>query len=134
MSKQAYGSKIVHADGVISFLHTSGLTTPLSTLAIRCNYRLDQICKILDISPRHLRRLFDRCLGICPKQWIISERMVYARTLLRGGMSIRETSEILGFSAQKEFHREFRNHYEMAPSHFRAQHTEQVMEKLGWSN
>ncbi len=45
--------------------------------------------------------------------------MVTARNLLRSGLSIKEVSEDLGFMNQKNFHREFRDHYDIAPSQFR---------------
>lgn len=133
MISRQYGSKIVHKDGVVYYTSPSGFNMPLSKLAFQCGYRIDKLCESLSISPRNFRRLFDNCLGICPKQWLKSERMVYARNLLRGGVSIKEASDQLGFAAQKEFHREFRAVYTVAPTDYRAQHTERVMESLGWN-
>jgi AraC-like DNA-binding protein len=124
-------SKIIQKDGVVYYAHREDLGIPLSKLALECGYRIDKLCAVLDISPRHFRRQFDKCFGICPKQWLKSERMVFARNLLRGGLTIKEASDKLGFAAQKEFHREFKEYYSVAPTDYRAQNTKRVMECLG---
>lgn len=126
-------SKIIQQDGMIFYVRATGESIPLMKLSVECGYRIDNLCTELEISPRHFRRLFHTAFGICPKQWLKSERMVFARNLLRSGLSIKEVSERLSFSAQKEFYREFRQYYEVAPSDFRTQQTERVMEKLGWA-
>ena len=77
--------------------------------------------------------MFDDVIGVCPKTWLKSERMVYARNLLRGGRAIKEVSEELGFGAQKLFCREFKEYYSVSPTTFRKLETERVMEKLGWN-
>ncbi len=133
MSGNTKESKIIQQDGIVFYVRATGEAIPLIKLASECGYRIDNLCSELEVSPRHFRRLFDTSLGICPKKWLKAERMVFARNLLRGGLSIKEVSERLGFSAQKEFYREFRECYHIPPTEFRAQQTGRVMEKLGWA-
>ncbi len=133
MAVDTADSRITQQNGQILYISWFGERIPLSSLAFESRYRIDTLCANLDVSPRHFRRLFSTALGICPKKWLKAERMVFARNLLRGGMSIKEVSEQLGFAAQKEFHREFREYYSLAPSTFRTRETERVMARLGWA-
>ncbi|MFD2256691.1 helix-turn-helix transcriptional regulator [Luteolibacter algae] len=126
--------KVVQRDGMVIYIPTNGQGVPLSKLAFQCGYRIDAMCSLLEVSPRHFRRIFTEALGMSPKKWLKSERMVFARNLLRGGLSIKEVSDRLGFSSQKDFYLDFREYYSIAPSDFQLQETERVMEKLGWAN
>ena len=133
MSEIASETRILQKDGLVFYVSNYGEIIPLIKLAGESGYRIDVLCNSLDISPRHFRRLFVSSLGICPKKWLKSERMVFARNLLRSGIPIKKVSEKLGFSAQKEFYREFKDYYNTSPSDFRTQETERVMERLGWA-
>ncbi len=130
----AIKSKIIQVDGVVYYIHPSHARMPLARLARDCSYRIDLLCSVLKISPRSFRRQFDSSLGICPKKYLKSERMVSARILLRGGLTVKEASTQLGFNAQKDFYREFREYYEIAPSDFIAQETERIYDQLGFSS
>jgi len=131
MAASAIKTKIVQRDGVIYYLHPSAGLIPLSRLVEQCKYSIDGLCTALEVSPRHFRRIFDTSLGICPKKYLKSERMVAARRLLRGGLSIKEVSDQLGFNSQKDFYREFREFYDLAPSDFRSRESDRVIDRLG---
>lgn len=88
------------------------------------------LCETIKVSPRHFRRLFTEAFGVCPKSWLKSERMVYARNLLRGGLPLKDVSERLGFICTKDFCREFRRCYGLSPSTFRSSETMRVMQHL----
>ncbi|MBC7978987.1 MAG: helix-turn-helix transcriptional regulator [Armatimonadetes bacterium] len=130
MVERSKETKIIQCDGMPIYAYSSSRLIPLYKVAHECGYRLDKLCSVLEISTRHFRRLFTDTIGVCPKKWLKSERMVYARNLLRGGYPIKEVSERLGFGNQKEFNREFREFYAISPSSYRAQETERVLEKL----
>lgn len=119
---------------MVYYIHPTGTWIPLASLAKDSGYRIDSLCAMLDVSPRSLRRQFSSSLGICPKKYLKSERMVCARNLLRGGLSVKEVSEELGFGAQKDFHREFREFYQIAPTEFRSQESERLMDRFGLNN
>jgi AraC-like DNA-binding protein len=125
------GPRIFRRDGMVYCILPFGQCVPLFKLAGVCNYRIDNICGELDISTRQFRRIFTNEIGVCPKQWLKSERMVFARSLLRSGIAIKDISERLGFTAQKEFLREFRYCYKISPTEFRARETGRIMERLG---
>lgn len=131
MAEFAKDTKIIQMDGVIYYLHPTFGRVPLARLAEDCGYRIDKLCATLGVSPRHFRRIFDASLGICPKKYVKSERMVSARRLLRGGQSIKEVAEALGFNAQKDFYREFQEYYELAPTDFRSQETVRGIGQIG---
>ncbi|WP_411827610.1 helix-turn-helix transcriptional regulator [Luteolibacter sp. AS25] len=126
--------KIIQKDGQLLYTRPSGEMVPMSKLALICRFRIDKICEATDVSPRHLRRMFDQTLGISPKQWLKLERMVIARNILKGDGSIKDIGEYLGFMSQKDFYREFRDFYKIGPSSYRDQQAERVMTQLGWSN
>ncbi|QTN34022.1 helix-turn-helix transcriptional regulator [Akkermansiaceae bacterium] len=119
-------NRIVRMGGIVHVALPTGETISLFKLAVACQFRLDAVSQRIDLSTRHFRRLFAEEIGICPKQWLKSERMVYARTLLRSGMAIKEVAEHLGFKEQKSFNREFRSCYMLSPSEFRNQETGRV--------
>ena len=90
----------------------------LGELARECRFRVDLICERLEISDRHLHRVFSDSIGLAPKDWLRRQRMVVARFLLRNGASIKEVAIELGFAHPKDFTREFRVCYQITPSMF----------------
>ena len=91
---------------------------PLADLAIECRFRVDLLCRQLEISDRHLHRVFSESIGLAPKDWLRRQRMVAARGMLRQGISIKEAAIDLGFAHPKDFTREFRDCYGLPPSAF----------------
>lgn len=67
---------------------------------------------------RHFRDVFQRDVGLTPKEWLDWERMVVARRLLRWGLDPLDVSDQLGFSHPNSFRRAFRSAYGMAPAKF----------------
>ena len=123
--------RILQLDGQVIYRTPTGEGIILARLAHECGYRIDTLCVALDISTRHLRRMFTEGLGISPKKWFKSQRMVYARNLLRSGLSIKEVSERLGFSGQKDFYLEFKTIYGLSPSSYLSRESDRVAETLG---
>ncbi len=123
--------RILQIDGQVVYVPPTGKAVLLARLAHESGYRIDTLCEALGISPRHMRRMFTEGLGISPKKWFKYERMVYARNLLRSGLSIKEVSERLGFSGQKDFYSEFKEYYGLPPSGYLSRESNRVMESLG---
>lgn len=90
----------------------------LETLAFRQGYRVGQVCDELGLSEGYLRELFQRDLGLTPKEWMRWERMVVARRMLVWGVGAREVAETLGFAGPNSFRREFVGVYGVLPSQF----------------
>ena len=90
----------------------------LERLALRCGYRICELCAELDVSERYIHRIFVRDIGLPPKEWMRGERMVVARRKLIGGKRPEEVAADLGFSSANNFRREFLSVYKMPPVQF----------------
>ena len=97
---------------------------PVMDLALECRFRVDRMCGELGVSERHLHRVFTDSVGLSPKECLRRERMVAARYLLREGGSIKGVAFDLGFAHPKDFTREFRGCYGLAPSAYLERETE----------
>ena len=90
----------------------------LQLLALRCGYRIGEICSELDCGERYLYEVFTRDIGLSPKEWMRRERMVVARRMLAGGKGPDEVAESLGFASKQNFRREFLAFYRVGPLEF----------------
>lgn len=90
----------------------------LQRLALRCGYRIGEICAELNCSERYLYEVFLRDIGLPPKEWMRRERMVVARRKLVGGKAPEEVAESLGFALKNNFRREFLAFYGVPPLQF----------------
>lgn len=88
-------------------LKKSRRTACLERLALRCGYRIDELCRELGCGERYFHHVFTRDIGLPPKEWMRGERMVVARRMLTGSRSSQEVSVMLGFSNPQNFRREF---------------------------
>lgn len=72
--------------------------------------KLDYICKKLNISPRHFRRLFQQQTGMPPKEYQQQLRFKRAVTMLRSG-KFRKLSDVAyqcGYYDQTTFNKAFK--------------------------
>ncbi len=75
------------------------------------------------LSQKHFCRLFKAATGISPGQYLLREKMNYARYLLQEtSLSLAEIATRLGYSDQAHFSRQFRRHQQCAPSSLRYGH------------
>jgi AraC-like DNA-binding protein len=95
-----------------------GSSLCLQRLALRCGYRISELCSELQCSERYLYKVFARDIGLPPKEWMRRERTVVARRMLVGGKSPEEVAEILGFASQNNFRREFLAVHQVSPRSF----------------
>lgn len=83
-------------------------------LAAQCN-----------MSQTYFRRLFHRLYGVPPKQYILSARLRWAKTMLKTTEEpITEIAKSCGFDSVYYFSRAFRIHEGTSPSEYRNQHGE----------
>ena len=79
---------------------------------------LDQLCRIANYSPAHLRRLFVLSFGMSPQVYIMQKRIDAAKTLLTenpaGG--IETVAFSLGFSSASYFCKQFKQYVGVTPS------------------
>lgn len=90
----------------------------LQRLALRCGYRICELCSELEYSERYLYQVFSRDIGLPPKEWMRWERMVVASRKLVGGKSPEEVAKELGFASPNIFRREFLGAYRIPPLDF----------------
>jgi AraC-like DNA-binding protein len=88
----------------------------LSTLAPGCDYNSAKLARTLDISQRHLHRLFAAALACSPGSWLKEQRLHRARHLLASARSVKEVAYVLGFRHVSQFSRDFRKRFGMTPS------------------
>ncbi len=69
---------------------------------------VSELAKEIGVSEVYMRRIFLNTLGISPKEYIISKRMEYAKSLLSSGdFSVSEVARLVGYSEPCHFSREF---------------------------
>ena len=91
-----------------------GNNVDIPRLAAQCN-----------MSSTYFRRLFRGIYGVSPKQYILSVRMRWARTMLKSTEnSITKIAENCGFDNVYYFSRAFRIHEGISPSEYRNQYKE----------
>jgi AraC family transcriptional regulator of adaptative response / DNA-3-methyladenine glycosylase II len=74
----------------------------------------------LGVSPRHLRRLFRRHLGVTPHQFVRSaQARIGGRMLRETDMSVTEIALLAGFGSVRQFNRTFLQLLHYSPTDFR---------------
>ncbi len=82
---------------------------PLAAVAQECG-----------LSPTHFSRAFRKTVGAPPHRWVIQQRIVLAKTLLReGGMPLADVALTCGFSDQSHFTRFFSSSVGFSPGAWR---------------
>jgi AraC family transcriptional activator FtrA len=76
------------------------------------------------ISTRTLHRSFMDSTGLSPYDWLLGERIAYAKELLESSnMRLTEVVEVAGFGSEESLRRHFRNLVGISPSSYRKQFT-----------
>lgn len=77
---------------------------------------IDEICERPYITKSHLHHLFIRNLGVTPKRYINSKRLLMAQGLMRAGVSATEAAQMVGFEDYATFFRNYKKHFGCSPS------------------
>lgn len=90
-------------------------------LRIYGNVRIENIARRLDLTERHLERLFREQVGVAPKQLARIVRARSARDVIRKspGIELSAVAYELGYSDQAHFTREFKAIIGLAPADYR---------------
>lgn len=76
------------------------------------------------VSTRTLHRSFMDSTGFSPYDWLLGERIAYAKELLESSnMRLTEVVEVAGFGSEESLRRHFRNLVGISPSSYRKQFT-----------
>ena len=85
-----------------------------------------------NMSQTYFRRLFHGLYGVSPKQYILSARLRWAKTMLKSTEdSVTEIAKNCGFDNVYYFSRAFHIHEGISPSQYRNQHREIGEKKNG---
>lgn len=80
------------------------------------NFSIDELVDYAKISRKHFFRCFEAVVGETPKQFMLKNRLNYARNLLmQTEKSIDEIAEITGFTDRYHFSKVFKQIYEFSP-------------------
>ena len=80
---------------------------------------MEALAKLSGISYSYMKKLFVRCYGLSPKQYIIQLKMNYACELLRTGRyGVGQVSELCGYQDIYFFSRQFKSVMGCPPSRF----------------
>ncbi len=91
---------------------------------IQLNYssplNVEDIAARIGLNRKYLSSIFKESTGVTVKQYIINVRMEYAKTLLRDGYSVTETSASVGYSDPFVFSKAFKNYYGISPREYKS--------------
>lgn len=80
---------------------------------------LDEIARKVQLSRRQIERLFQRYLGMPPKQYLAELRLQRGRELLAGtNMRVVEVAAACGFDSSSHFSKRFRTKFGVTPHRF----------------
>lgn len=81
---------------------------------------ISELASILGITDRHLRRVFFTEYGVSPVQYLQTQRLLLAKSLLTDTqLSVTEVAMSAGFGSIRRFNDLFKTHYRLAPKMFR---------------
>jgi AraC-like DNA-binding protein len=67
-----------------------------------------------------LRKIFEKKLGVSPKEYMISLRMEYAKQLLSSGeVGVAEAAQMCGYAEPCHFSREFKKRFGISPKNYK---------------
>lgn len=89
---------------------------------IKENFRedltIDEVAKQVYLSKYYFMRKFKETLGTSIHQYIIAQRLIYARNLMKQGISLTDISYQSGFKDYSTFSRAFKKTYNKSPREF----------------
>lgn len=81
---------------------------------------LEMLAQGLGISSRHLRRVFQDAYGVSPVEYLMTHRLLTAKTLLADTLlPVTEIAMISGFGSLRRFNALFKEQYALTPSDLR---------------
>ncbi|MFA0782689.1 helix-turn-helix domain-containing protein [Fervidibacter sacchari] len=82
---------------------------------------VSDLAKAAMCSPTHLRRLFQKAIGMSPKEWLLERRLQKAAQLLQTtDKTVQQIADICGFESLSHFTRYFKAKFGSTPSQYRS--------------
>lgn len=90
---------------------------------------LSELTNRLGIGERHLRGLFDRHVGMSPKQYQLCQRLLFAKQLLQDcSLPVEAVAQASGFNSARSLQQQFRKRFDLTPLQLRRRHKSPVPE------
>jgi len=80
---------------------------------------LQELARVVNLSPFHLARVFRQTVGLPPHAYQTRLRLVQAKTLLAQGYDVGFVASETGFCDQSHFTQQFKRHYQVTPGSYR---------------
>ena len=85
------------------------------------NIQVQQLARRFGYNPEYFVRLFHQQMGVTPKQYLLNTQMERAKFLLTTtDLKIKEVAEMVGFSDEKRFMKNFKQQEGMSASSYRS--------------
>jgi AraC family transcriptional regulator of adaptative response / DNA-3-methyladenine glycosylase II len=82
--------------------------------------KLSELASVLGITDRHLRRVFSAEYGVAPVQYLTTQRLLLAKSLLTDTqLSVTDVAMAAGFGSIRRFNDLFKKHYRLTPKELR---------------
>ncbi|WP_031482333.1 AraC family transcriptional regulator [Maridesulfovibrio frigidus] len=81
--------------------------------------RLDDLAKLVDLSPFHFVRVFEKQLGITPHAFLMQARVNHSKKLITSSKRLADIAAECGFSDQSHLTRQFRRQFGITPGKYR---------------
>jgi len=85
------------------------------------NVSLEHLANIINFTPFHLVRQFQKYYGLPPHAYQIQQRLQQSKVLLQQGDKVAQVAAQMGFYDQSHFHRHFKRANGIAPSQYARQ-------------
>lgn len=79
---------------------------------------LERLAREVGVSRYHFIRTFTQKMCLTPHAYIVQQRLLYARALMRTGQALAEIAPLAGFTDQSHFSKAFSRHYGLAPGRY----------------
>jgi len=81
---------------------------------------VSHLAHLCGVSEVYLRKIFEKKLGVSPKEYMISLRMEYAKQLLSSGeVGVAEVAQMCGYAEPCHFSREFKKRFGTSPKNYK---------------
>jgi AraC-like DNA-binding protein len=87
---------------------------------LNINHSINDLAIESGLSRYHLIRSFKKNYGLSPHAYQLDERIKQAKTLLKAGNSLIDTSHLLGFSDQSHLQRNFKKRLAITPKQYQS--------------
>ena len=82
--------------------------------------KLTEIANLVTMSPYHFARMFKQSTGFAPHQYLVQQRIIKAKELLRySNLAIADIGYEVGYKNPSHFARVFRQHTQVSPKAYR---------------